>query len=270
MVVPGPTHFDRREVLKQYTEGEWKRFHSGIVIDASPSKTIEWLEGHVAANFMARVGLMPMPPVPEDILAKWYPRDTGTWEILWSLIAVEEFLVDDALRQMIDKSFYLVHDVHRLLWEARFLAREHDTLQAVEGFMVHFTRWLSGEPLDEEGQRVLSALGINRLVTNNSEKIDVMCFLLSLACQNGLLERVIFVFDDLEHALQPNKRSILRQFRDLLESGRRWARIGGSPLGFLIGFTGSRTDLSLLSKYDASLSRDVVAGLNWTRRSLSS
>src|SRR5271166_2795807 len=71
MVVPGPTHFDRREVLKQYTGGEWRRFHSGIVIDTAPAKTTEWLEGNVAANFMTRVGSMPMPPVPEDILAKW-------------------------------------------------------------------------------------------------------------------------------------------------------------------------------------------------------
>jgi hypothetical protein len=270
IVVPGATHFDRQEVIRQYAEGEWLRFHSGLVIDAKPPKTTEWLAGNVAGHFMDRIRLLSMPSIAKGVMAPWYPHVEGEWELLWNLIAVEEFIVDDPLRQMIDKPFYLVHDVHRMLWEARFLAREHSSLQPTEALMVHFTRWITGEPLGDEGRKALASIGINRLISSHTERLDVVCFLLSLACQNGLLERAIFLFDDLEHALQPNKRSVLRQLRDLLDCGRRWARIGGSPLGILIGFTGSRTDLQLLAKYNTVLMNDVTAGLAWARRTLSS
>lgn len=268
LVVPGRTHFDRQEVLKQYRDGDWRRFHSGVVVNVD--RSTEWLDGSIATGFLGRVQVMKMPiVVGKSIMASWYPRG-GPWELLWNLIAVEEFVVEDPLRQIIDKPFYLVHDIHRALWEARFLAREHPTLQPVEDFMVHFTRWLMGEPLGDEGRRVFSALGIKRTVSNSIERLDAACFLLSLACQNGLLERAIFLFDDLEHALQPNKRSMLRQLRDLLDSGRRWGRLGSNPLGVLIGFTGTRTDLQLLTKYCSPLAEDVNAGLSWARRTLSS
>ncbi len=269
LVVPGPTHFNRQEVLRQYRDGEWRRFHSGIVIDAGATST-DWLEGNIASNFLTRIRMLRMPPVSKGIMAKWYPRASGAWELLWNLIAVEEFIVEEPLRQLIDKPFYLVHDVHRALWEARFLAREHPNLGPVQGFMMHFDRWLMGDPLGDEGRKALAALGIKRLITKDSERLDVACFLLALACQNGLLERSVFLFDDLEHALQPNKRSMLRQLHDLLESGRRWARLGSNPLGILIGFTGSKADLQLLTKYNAALADEVSAGLAGTRRSLSS
>jgi hypothetical protein len=268
LVVPGATHFDRQEVLKPYLKGEWQRFHSGIVIDAGGSKTTEWLAGNVSSSFLSRVRALRMPDVPKGTMLNGYPR-AGAWEILWSLVGVEEFLIDDSLRQLVDKPFYLVHDVHRVLWEARFLARERDPRHPVDDLMVHFVRWITGEPLDDAGRKALSGLGIKRLISD-TERVDVMCFLLSLACHNGLLERAVFLFDDLENALQPSKRSVLRQLRSLLECGRRWARIGGNPLGILIGFTGSRTDLQLLGKYNSALASDVNEGLQWARRTLSS
>lgn len=269
IVLPGPSHFNRQEVLKQYRDGQWRRFHSGIVIDAT-EKSTEWLDGNVAMNLLTRIRQLRMPPVSKDIMASWYPRATGVWELLWNLIAVEEFVVEDSLRQLIDKPFYLVHDVHRAIWEARFLAREHATLGATEDLLVILDRWLMGDPLGDDGRRVLSSLGIKRLITKDAERLDVACFLLSLACQNGLLERAIFLFDDLEHALQPNKRSMLRQLRDVLDAGRRWTRLGSNPLGVVLGFTGSQTDLQLLTKYNPTLATEVREGLIRARKTLSS
>lgn len=270
IVLPGPTHFDRQAVLKQYVYGDWRRFHSGIVIDADSTYSTEWLNGNLAESLLARIALLTMPVVSKEIMAKWHPVHTGTWEVLWSLVAVEEFIVEEPLRQLIDKQFYLVHDVHRILWEVRFLAREHPSLQPAERLMNTFTRWLTGDALSADDRKTLSDLGIKRLVQKDAEKFDVACFLLSLACQNGLLERAVFLFDDLEHALQPSKRSALRHVRDLLDCARRWSRLGSNPLGILIGFTGSTTDLRLLDKYNGQLAVDVRAGLAWTRRSLSS
>ena len=269
LVVPGPTHTDRQETLKQYVQGEWRRFHSGIAIDADPTRSTEWLNGDIPTNLMTRVRDLPMPPVTKDFMAKWYPHE-GPWELIWNLVAVEEFFVDEPMRTMVDKPFYLIHDVHRVLWEARFLARENDSLQAAEELVNHFIHWILGEPLGEEGCRSLESLGIKRHVSSPTEKLDVVCFLLCLACQNGLLERSIFFFDDLEHALQPNKRSLLRQLWDLIECTKRWARIGsgGSPLGLLFGFTGSRTDLQTLTKLHPKLFVEVNAGLNWARKSV--
>lgn len=267
LVVPGASRFDRQQVLRPYVEGEWRRFQSGIVIDTS--KPTGWLEGQVATDFLARIQRMPMPELPKEVMARWY-KPEPFWGLLWALTAVEEFVVNEAFRQILDKPFYLVHDVHKALWEARFLSREHDRLGPVEAFMTHFTRWISGEPLGDAGQRALADLGIRRLVTSASERLDVLNFLLSLACQNGLLERAIFLFDDLEQALQPNKRAVLRQFRDLLQCGHRWAQLGGSPLGILIGFTGSRSDFQLLEQLHAPLAADVREGLRWAHQSLSS
>ncbi len=267
LVVPGKTHFDRQQVLKPYIEGDWRRFHSGVVIDNS--KTTEWIDGNIVQNLQVRLVHVRMPEMPKDAMAPWYPHPSGFWDILWGLVAVDEFIVEDSLRQLVDKPFYLVHDVHKALWEARFLARENPKLETAEEFMLHFTRWITGEPLGDAGRKTLHDLGIKRLVTP-PERADVLCFLLSLACHNGLVKRAIFVFDDLEQALQPNKRAVLRQLRDLLECGRRWARLGGNPLGILIGFTGSRTDTQLLEKLNASLAAEVGTGLQWSRRSLSS
>jgi hypothetical protein len=268
LVVPGATHFDRQVVLKQYVEGDWHRFHPGIVVDAGLEAS-EWIDTSVVENFLVRVLRMKLPVLDKTQVPKWYPHVGGAWELLWNLLAVDEFLVDEPLRSMVDQPFYLVHDVHRALWEARFLAREHPTLDQAERFMTALTRWISGEPLGDDGRQLLSAIGIKRLVSSPAEKLDVLCFLLSLAYQNGLLERTVFLFDDLENALQPNRRASLRQLRDFIDGVRRWSRLGGSPIGILLGFTGTRTDLQLLGKYNTKLAVDVTAGLNWARRSVS-
>ncbi len=262
IVIPGATHSDRHEVLKPYLAGEWRRFHAGVVIDVTPAKSTGWLDGDVAGNLLERVRLMRMPPVAKGVLAPWCPH-TGVWELLWNLVAVEEFVVEDPLRQMIDKPFYLAHDIHRALWEARFVAREHDTLQPVKAFLRHFCQWINGEPLGDDSRAVLAGIGIHRRITSNLEKLDVIGFLLALAGQMRLLERAIFLIDDLERALVPNKRFLLGQLRDMLSSGRRWTQFGVNPLGILLGFTGSQTDMKLLGKHQATLATEVGAGLNW-------
>jgi hypothetical protein len=267
LVVPGATPFDRQSVLKQYSEGAWTRFHPGTLIDANPTATKGWFRAGVLDNLFTRASRLSMPAMEKGLVAPWYPRGTGLWDLLWGLVAIEDWLVEEPLRSMIDQSFYLVHDVHKALWEVRFIAREQPTLDAADVFMGAVIRWLSGETLGEGDRKALAALGIDRLVAEN-ERLGVLLFLFTLAYQNGLLERMVFVFDNLESALHPSERSTLRQLHVLLETGRRWARLG-SPVGFLIGFTGSRSDLSLLGKLNSKLAEDVSAGLDWARRSVS-
>jgi hypothetical protein len=267
IVLPGANHLDRRTVLRQYTEGAWRRFHPGVVIDAEDVKSTAWLEGNVADNLLHRLAILAMPPLDKEMFAPWYPHESA-WELLWNLVGIKDIIINEHLREMVDQSFYLVHDVHRALWEARFIDRESN-MGAVEDFMLHFTHWIMGEPLGEAGQKALAAIGIKRLVSSNAEKLDVFFFLLALGSHNGLLDRAIFTFDDLEHALQPNKRGALRQLKDVLDAGRRWAKFGGTPFGTIFGFTGSSRDLELMSKFHTKLAAEVSTGLEWARKSVS-
>lgn len=268
LVLPGPSHAERQRVLRQYTEGIQRASPVGVVINADEGLTASWVQVGTTENFFGRVASMRMPALLPDVLAGWYSSKVGEpWELLWGLIAVEEFLVDEPLRSMVDQSFYLVHDVHRAIWEARFLAREHAALDVTERFVQAITSWISGQTLSEEHRQALSSIGINRPVATATEQLDVMFFLLSLAYHSGLIERAVFVFDDLEEALQPQKRAMLRQIRDLLATAKRWALLG-SPVGILLGFSGSRQDMELLSKYNMSLAVEVSSGLDWTRQSV--
>ena len=268
LVLPGPSHVERQHVLRQYIAGIQRETPVGIVIDAEEGMTATGMQVGVAENFFGRLASMRMPALAKDTVAGWYlSKVGGPWELLWALIAAEEFLVDEPLRSRVDQSFYLVHDVHRAIWEARFLAREHASLDATERFVQATTAWISGQVLADEHRQALSSIGINRPVASTFEQLDVMFLLLSLAYHSGLIERAIFVFDDLEEALQPQKRAMLRQIRDLLACAKRWVSLG-SPMGILLGFSGSRQDMELLSKYNMSLAVEVSSGLDWTRRTV--
>jgi hypothetical protein len=268
LTLPGQTSHERRTQLQQLREGEL-RFHPSIVVETTPA-SVEWVNQPFSSLFLERMLHLPMPHIGAEIMAPWYSAMAGAWDLLWSLVAVEEFVLDEPLREVVDKPFYLVHDVHRMLWEIRFLAREQPDLRQAKNYMKYFLRWLLNEPLGEEGQAILSSVGIKRLVARDVEKMDVACFLLALVGQNGLLERTIVYFDDLELALQPNKRPVLRHLVDLLACHRRWSRLGSNPLSILFGFSGSVSDMQLLTKLNPVLAAEVKSGLVWVRGSLAS
>lgn len=265
LVVTGLTYADRQDALKGYVEGEWRKRHRSVVIDAFGPATGEWRDEGVTNSLTARIQRLALPHVDKASMAAWYPPQPGNWDLVWALIAVENFVVEHPLRAMIDHSFYLVHDVHRVLWEARFLAREQPTLQAAEALVDTFLRWITGRKLNERDQEALTALGIRKLVSSDTERFDVLCFLLTLGHHNGFLERAVFVFDGLERALEFDRRPVLRQLQTLLDRGRTWVKLG-CPIGILVGFSGEKNDVKQLFRLNGKLGHDITNSLDWMQR----
>lgn len=265
VVLPGPQ--GRKEMVAHYSGGEWIKTQQGISLDTIAAA--DWLEIGVAASFLNRAARFVMPPESKQRTAPWFPHLAGVWEVLWALVAVEEFVIEEPLRSMVDQSFYLLHDMFKALWEARFLARENADLGVAEDFVQTLLRWLANATLTQKDVETLSSIGIRRSVTTDVERLDLICFLFTLAQQNALLSRAVLLFDDLESALGPEKKVLLKGLFELLETLRRWMRIGECPVGILIGFTGTRADLNILRKRSPKLAAEVESGVACARRALS-
>lgn len=263
LVIPGPSFQDRLAILSQWECSEWRKQQPWVVTDTRSAYTRSWPTEGVLHNLTNRIARIIVPSEVKDRLLSGFPPVPGIWEIVWALISADDFLVEEPLRGMVDRSFYLVHDVYRALWEARFLIRENASREPATQLVGTLIRWLTAEPLLPQDQAALEALGIKRLVSSEQERFDVLCFLLTLAAQNGIVERVLFLFDGLEDILLPEYRSVLRQFQGLLHAIERWVSIGGCPLGILLGFRGSKTDHAALRRLHPKLAVEVARGLSW-------
>lgn len=249
-VVPGSLPQDRSVLLQQYAGGEWKKFHSGVILDTDPSHA--WLEEGLLANVTQRIARLPVPPESKEVLPAKFPPIAGYWELLWGLVTIREFIVEEPLRGMVDQEFYLLHDGYKAIWEARFLAKE-TSFDETSGFIETYLRWIANETLSEKDKGRLSHARINRTVNSEQERIDMLLLLLTLATQNGLIDRIVITLDGLEEALRPEGRPLLKQLYTWIESLDRWIHIGNCPLGLVVGFSGSKSDLSLLKRFHPKL-----------------
>ncbi len=206
--------------------------------DASGTLTRSWVQDGVVQNVLDRLRQLRIFP----------GKNRVGLNILWALVTSEDFIVEEPLRGMVDHSFYLIHDLYRLLWEARFTVREGNDPESVIDAM---TRWISREPLRDEDTAIFAHLGIDRLVRSPAEQFDITCFLLTMAAQNGLVGRVIWLFDDLEEGLK--QPEVLLQLESLIRTISRWIEIGRCPLGIIIGFQGTKADMALLRRRNARL-----------------
>ncbi len=257
-VLPGAPA-DRDRVFREYSLGDWLHFQGGIVIDSTDADM--WIKTGPLNSLVSRLRTLPLPVESKDMTLPWFPHLPGVWELLWGLIAVENFVIEEPLRGLIDQPFYLVHDVHRALWEARFLAREHESHVPVEVFVETFLRWVLNEPLTVSDRAALSQIGVRRVVGTEQEQLDVFLFLLTLAGQNGLLNRAVLYFDKLERALDGAGRPILRQLHTLVLTGERWTKLGNCPLGVIVGFSAQTRDRTQLRRLHAKLATEIEVGI---------
>lgn len=264
LVVPGPTCHDRLAILAQWEDGDWRRTQPGTITDTCSAYTRSWPTDGVLHNLTNRIARITIPSEVKSRLRNG-PPPPNIWEIVWALVSTEDFLVEEPLRGMVDRSFYLVHDVYRVLWEARFLIQENASRETITHLVGTLIRWVTSEPLTPQDQKTLQELTVKRLVTSEQERFDVLCFLLTLAAQNGIVERVVFLFDGLEDVLQPEYRSVLRQFHAMLLAIDRWVTIGGCPLCVLVGFRGTKADTAALRRLHPKLAVEVAQGLAWVK-----
>jgi len=176
---------------------------------------------------------------PEEWVEKGVPHSLasgrGSWSLMWSLLLVEDFLIEDPLRELADRGQRFT-EFFRALWEVRFL---HGEGRNVRPQITSLTRWASDSTLFPDDRETLRRLGIRRALSRRRDRYDLMFFLLALARQNECVERAVFIFDGLEDVLEqaPNiRRKRFRSLLELTEVAEHWATLG-SPTGILFGFS---------------------------------
>lgn len=168
------------------------------------------------------------------------------WDVLWNLLTLENLLVEDPLRMLVDQG-HLITSAFKALWEARFRLEEG---QEVKTFVVALSRWMTGAPLDGTQRQLLGALGIERELETVFERLDMLFFLVTLAKQNDLVHELVFAFDGLDRVVvqSPTKRKVrLKELFDFCVSAERWSRLG-APVGFLLGYSKEHHPLDVIGE----------------------
>jgi hypothetical protein len=194
----------------------------------------------------------------------WVTNPKDIWQLLFDLVTVKEFVVEEPLRSLIDQGLMFT-EFYRALWEIRFLLREQEgasekTLQT-DAFTKSLVQWMAQKPLTKKNRKALDKAHISRELATSSERLDMLFFLLSLAKQNAVLNRMVIVYDGLESILNQDPNIRQAQLKDLLtliSGAERWARFG-SPLGIIIGFPKEQGVLSSVRRHNAKLNTKIRA-----------
>jgi hypothetical protein len=259
LVVPG-TREARLDVYRVLLERFEVVPRENAIIDL---QAFSWRNEGVLENVTrriasARVGTRSTLPV-------WYPPERNVWELFWSLVAVEDLTIQEPLRTLVDNAGFLAHHLYRLLWEARFLAKENVNLKPAQTFVELITRWVAGSTLSEDETVRLAKLGVKQKVETLSQHFDLLCMIVTLAEHNGFVSEMVLSFDALEEALEhENRTQLLRGLSRFLDSIERWIKEGGSPIGVLIGFNATPASMARLREHHPRLADHVRKGLTWT------
>jgi len=254
LVVPGMLQ-ERQEAFRSL--GNWNE--PDVIVDTR--LVDQWTRQSIMPHITERLSTLSVPSTSRQRACWTAPPSEDVWELLWALVAAEDFLIEDPLRAMVDQKFYLVHDVYRLIWEIRFVSCETDDPKAPKKLMGTFLRWLSGSLLEEDRQ-VLMSLGIHRPI-QEQERADVVLFLTTLAAQNAIVSRIVLGFEGLNDILMPKQRPKLKQLQGFLRALDRWGGMG-CPVRAIIGF--DFDDIPRLRKLNPKLADQIQAGSVWYLR----
>jgi hypothetical protein len=195
----------------------------------------DWVTKGIRTDLTQRVrGLTPTP-----------------WGLIWDLLSVEDFVVEDPLKGLIDQGFRFT-GCFKALWEARFLHREKrpkETMQLLGALI----RWMTAAELTPEHKALLTGVGVKHALSE-TECMDMLLFVLALAYQNGLTDRSVFVFDGIEQA----KKNVLRKIADGVAVFERWTRLG-SAAGIVLGLNPENIDA--ITAMNPRLGKKIVASL---------
>lgn len=263
LVVPGATAHDRLTWYRKYLSDEWSSFRPDTVEDIIGDGARDWVDQSILANFTARVAMAQVPHEAKNELPDWFPPPVLAWEFVWALASVETFLAEEPLRGLVDRSHYVFHEVYRVLWELRFRLRENKDVAPTQQFFDAAVRWMTASHLTETDLAMLESAGVTRRIRSDQERFDVLCFLITLAEHNALLNRFIVCFDGLERAIRPEKRGLLRELQMFLATLDRWIRLAQAPIGVLVGMDTSARQMSSLRRLNPKLADEIEAGLAW-------
>jgi hypothetical protein len=199
-------------------------------------------------------------PAPRDHLVRCISslKAGGPWNLLWELLDVQDFVVEEPLRGLVDQGF-LFTEFYQALWETRFLLRESNPdVESLANALIH---WMTEPELSPKDRQLLGRLRLSRPLQSDEERLDTLFFLLALARQNGAIGPAVVVFDGLERAVrqgQQARRQTLADLLKLVSAAERWGRLG-KALGLVMGFESGV--LSSLRRYNPKLSKKVSDGL---------
>ncbi len=260
-VLPGRTMQDRSAFLREYLDPAWNAFRPDAIEDVSGPDTQAWLTEGVLPNLVRRMSAMSLP-TSGDVQKGLAAHANSAWSIVWALVFMENLLIEDPLKSKADREFHIAHVLYKVLWEARFLAREKQ--EELPAFLDSFIRWVTASELSPADIARLEAVGVRRQLRVPAERSDALLFLLTLAAQNALFNRVLFAFDGVEHCLGTEQRETLRQLESFLSDTDRWVTLG-CPIGIVLGFDASPANLAALRKASSKLHSRVRQGLEWAR-----
>lgn len=210
----------------------------GLTVLGNTKSTQDWILKGFLPDLTQRVrGLTPTP-----------------WGLLWDLMAVEDFVVEDPLKGLIDQGFRFT-GCFKALWEARFLHREGRPKETMR-LLGALIRWMTAAELTMEHKALLTNVGVKHAL-GEFECMDMLLFMLALAYQNGLTDRTVFVFDGVEQA---KKKENLRKLADAVTIFERWTRLG-SATGIVLGLNTANKAVETITAMNPRLGKKIAASL---------
>lgn len=258
-VLPGPTLSSRTALLQEYLRGASHDVAEDVVLST------DWTVEGVLPSITRRISELRIPNECQHASYRLTPPRGAPWEILWGVIGVETLVLDEPYRSMVDSSVYLTSDLFRVIMEARFLARESADRSKVDGFVTMILRWITNEGLTKGDIETLTSFGITRRFETLYHRLDALFFLVVLASQNSLLNRVVLTFDGLEYVCDKSRMASLDDLYVMLYEVTKWTRFGSFPMGILIGWAATSHDRQALRRVHPRLLSFLDNGLSWTR-----
>ncbi len=241
LCLTGPTVQERAALYRDLSDGPWT---------VNQQLTREWLRTTPVEALMGFAQRMSSRDEP--------------WEWLSRLAALDEVVVEEPLRSMAARGTSLTFDAARLFFEWRFRVREGASKEDAVAIRNTLTDWMQGLALTDAQQEVVSAsqnprVGSYRQPQNDTECVNTLLFFLTLAEQNGVIQKTVMVFDDLESACRNGDRHRLRLLNGVLACQERWASAMEIPLAVLVGMDAHKT--SLLRRMNPRLAEQISARL---------
>jgi len=141
--------------------------------------------------------------VNPNLLLDFTPPSPVEWDLIWSLVACPDLSISASLMEFSEK-YTNILCFHNLLMELRFDARERGVMISIE-----------------EGIQAL----VKSISRKRKDRLDILCFMLSLAAENRLLEPFILYLD-----LKKSTSGLL----EILQALNVWVHYD-CPLHLLIG-----------------------------------
>lgn len=225
-----------------------RRISAVQVRPSAPKDVLDWLNS--LGQGEVPILLVEGDPAYRPLVYGWCSAiDASQWpvnglraEVIWSLLTIyrpifsdiltaESLIVDEPLRSMVDQRFYLVSDLFRVILEARFQVREG---AQPEFFLQAITQWILGSKLAPKQETLFEIAGVSRRV-QATEQLDLVFFLIALASQTGIVNRVTLALDRVEQvAGLKDKRIFLKELDEVAFAAIRWEKLG-STFGLIIG-----------------------------------